>query len=45
VITPSTLNFFIIGFNVLIFAFFWRMFAAKLAMKDSPFADAMAVAL
>lgn len=41
-VTPSALNVLIIGFSVVIFAFMWRMLAAKLAEKGSPFGDAMA---
>lgn len=44
-VTPSALNVLIIGAMMLIFSFFWRMAAAKLAEKGSPFGDAMAVAL
>jgi len=45
VITPSALNVLIIGASVLIFSFFWRMAAAKLAEHDNPIGDAMAVVL
>jgi hypothetical protein len=45
VITPSALNVLIIGFSMVIFAFLWRMLAAKLAEKGSPIGDAMAVVL
>lgn len=45
VITPSTLNVLIIGLSVVVFAFLWRMLAAKLSEHDSPFGDAMAVIL
>lgn len=44
-ITPSALNVLIVGAMMLIFSFLWRMAAAKLAEKGSPFGDAMAVAL
>lgn len=44
-ITPSTLNVLIIGFSMVIFTFLWRMLAAKLAERDNPIGDAMAVAL
>lgn len=44
-ITPSALNVLIIGASVLIFCFFWRMAAAKLAEKGNPIGDAMAVVL
>lgn len=39
-ISPSTLNFLIIGANVLIFMFFWRMLAARWA--ERPVGQAMA---
>lgn len=42
-IQPSALNVLIIGFSMVIFTFFWRMLAAKLA--DSPVGQAMAVVL
>lgn len=42
-IVPSTLNVLIIGASVIIFAFLWRMLAAKLA--DGPVGQAMAVVL
>lgn len=42
-ITPSALNVLIIGASFIIFAFFWRMLAAKLA--DHPVGQAMAVIL
>lgn len=42
-ITPSALNVLVIGASVLIFSFFWRMIAAKLA--DNSVGKAMAVAL
>lgn len=41
-ITPSTLNVLIIGLSVIIFCFVWRMIAAHLSQRDSPFGDAMA---
>lgn len=44
-ITPSALNVLVIGFSVIIFAFIWRLVAAKLAEKGSPVGDAMAVVL
>ena len=44
-ITPSSLNFLIIGFTMVIFTFLWRMLAAKLSEMNSPIGDAMAVAL
>ena len=44
-VTPSTLNVLIIGFSMILFAFFWRMIAAKLSEKGSPIGDAMAVVL
>lgn len=40
-IMPSALNVLIIGFSVIIFGFFWRMLAAKLA--DGPMGQAMSV--
>lgn len=40
-IRPSALNVLIIGLSVVIFAFVWRMVAAKLADNNSPIADAM----
>jgi hypothetical protein len=45
VITPSALNVLIVGFMMVIFAFLWRMAAAKLSEKGSPIGDAMAVIL
>jgi hypothetical protein len=45
VVMPSTLNVLIIGFSMVIFAFLWRMVAAKLSERGSPIGDAMAVAL
>jgi hypothetical protein len=42
-IQPSALNVMIIGFSMVIFTFFWRMLAAKLA--DGPVGQAMAVVL
>jgi hypothetical protein len=45
VITPSALNVLIIGLSVVIFAFLWRMAAAKLSEKGSAIGDAMAVVL
>lgn len=44
-VTPSALNVLIIGFSMVIFAFMWRMVAAKLTEKGSPIGDAMAVVL
>lgn len=44
-VTPSALNVLIVGAMVVIFAFLWRMAAAKLSEKGSPLGDAMAVAL
>lgn len=44
-IMPSALNVLIIGFSMVIFAFLWRMLAAKLSERGSPVGDAMAVAL
>jgi hypothetical protein len=44
-IAPSALNVVIIGLSVVIFSFFWRMLAARLADRDSPIGDAMAVML
>lgn len=44
-VTPSALNVLIIGFSMVIFAFIWRMVAAKLTEKGSPIGDAMAVVL
>lgn len=41
----SALNVIIIGLMMVIFTFLWRMAAAKLAERNSPFADAMSVAL
>jgi hypothetical protein len=45
VITPSAMNVLIIGFSMIIFAFLWRMLAAKLSEKGSPIGDAMAVVM
>jgi hypothetical protein len=42
-ITPSALNFLVIGFSMVIFTFLWRMAAAK--MSESSVGQAMAVAL
>lgn len=42
-IQPSALNVLIIGFSMVIFTFFWRMLAAKMA--DQPVGQAMAVVL
>lgn len=42
-ITPSALNLMIIGFSMIIFTFFWRMLAAKMA--ENPIGQAMAVVL
>lgn len=44
-VTPTALNVLIVGAMMLIFTFLWRMGAAKLSEKGSPFGDAMAVAL
>jgi hypothetical protein len=44
-VTPSALNVLIVGAMMVIFAFLWRMAAAKLSEKGSPLGDAMAVAL
>jgi hypothetical protein len=44
-IMPSALNVLIVGAMMVIFAFIWRMAAAKLSKKGSPFGEAMAVAL
>ena len=44
-ITPSAMNVLIIGFSVVIFAFLWRMLAAKLSERGSAIGDAMAVVL
>ena len=44
-VTPSALNVLIVGAMMVIFAFLWRMAAAKLSEKGSPVGDAMAVAL
>lgn len=44
-IQPSALNVLIIGFSLLVFAFFWRMLAAKLSERGSAIGDAMAVIL
>lgn len=44
-VMPSALNVLIIGFSMVIFAFLWRMLAAKLSERGSPIGDAMAVAL
>ncbi len=44
-IQPSALNVLIIGFSMVIFAFLWRMLAAKLSERGSAIGDAMAVAL
>lgn len=44
-IQPSALNVLIIGFSMVIFAFFWRMAAAKFAEHGSSVGDAMAVVL
>lgn len=42
-ILPSTLNVLTIGFSMIVFAFLWRMAAAKLS--DSPWGQAMATIL
>lgn len=42
-IVPSALNVIIVGLMMVIFSFFWRMLAAKLA--DNSVGQAMAVAL
>jgi hypothetical protein len=44
-ITPSAMNVVIIGLSMIIFAFLWRMAAAKLSERGSPIGDAMAVVL
>lgn len=48
-ITPSALNVVIIGLSAILFAFFFRMLAAKLSLSPNPsiasFGDAMAVTL
>jgi hypothetical protein len=48
-VTPSALNVIVIGLSVVIFAFLWRMLAAKFSQSDNPsfasFGDAMAVTL
>lgn len=44
-VQPSALNLIIVGLMMVIFTFLWRMLAAKLAEKDNPIGDAMAVAL
>jgi hypothetical protein len=44
-IQPSALNVLIVGFMMVIFAFLWRMLAAKLAERGSAIGDAMAVVL
>jgi hypothetical protein len=44
-VTPSALNVLIVGAMMVVFAFLWRMAAAKLSEKGSPIGDAMAVAL
>ncbi len=44
-VQPSALNLVIVGLMVVIFAFLWRMLAAKLSEKGSPIGDAMAVIL
>jgi hypothetical protein len=41
VITPSALNVLIIGCSVILFNLLLRMAAAKLAERDSSFADAI----
>jgi hypothetical protein len=43
VINPSALNVLIIGTSMIIFAFFWRMLAARL--NEHPVGQAMAVIL
>lgn len=42
-IDPSAINVITIGLSMIIFAFFWRMLAARMA--DSPTGQAMAVIL
>jgi len=42
-ITPSALNFLIIGFTMIVFTFLWRMLAAR--YSESSFGQAMAVTL
>jgi hypothetical protein len=44
-ITPSALNVLVIGFSMVIFAFLWRMLAAKLSENGNQLGDAMAVVL
>lgn len=44
-IQPSALNVLIIGFSAVVFAFLWRMLAAKLSERGSSIGDAMAVVL
>lgn len=44
-VQPSALNVIIVGLMVILFTFFWRMLAAKLAEHNNPIGDAMAVAL
>jgi flagellar biosynthesis/type III secretory pathway M-ring protein FliF/YscJ len=44
-VQPSALNVIIIGLSMVVFAFFWRMIAAKLSERGSAVGDAMAVIL
>jgi hypothetical protein len=44
-VVPSALNVLIVGAMMVIFTFLWRMAAAKLAERNNPVGDAMAVAL
>lgn len=44
-VQPSALNVLIIGLSMVVFAFFWRMIAAKLSERGSAIGDAMAVIL
>jgi len=45
VVQPSALNVIIIGLSMVVFAFFWRMIAAKLSERGSAIGDGMAVIL
>ena len=44
-VQPSALNVLIIGLSMVVFAFFWRMVAAKLSERGSAIGDGMAVIL
>lgn len=44
-VQPSALNVIIIGLSMVVFAFFWRMIAAKLSERGSAIGDGMAVIL